>query len=247
MLVELKLVEQRYRAVIDVLDGMSVTDVARRNGVSRQSVHTWLRRYANGGMAALADKSSKPESCPHQMPPVIEAESSSCAGRIRGGDPGPSALSWPRRGSAHRPDALRSIAPWCAIICSTRRRANARAPTTSAGSAPAPWSCGRWTSSDASISPTAPRSRSSPASTTIHGSACVPESSLGRRRDRSATPCRGRCAPTACPTRSSPTTARSSRRVSAKDQDPCSSIGSVPTTGSVTSSRLRTRRRPRAR
>jgi transposase InsO family protein len=73
VLVELKLVEQRYRAVIDVLDGMSVTDVARRNGVSRQSVHTWLRRYANGGMAALADKSSKPESCPHQMAPVIEA------------------------------------------------------------------------------------------------------------------------------------------------------------------------------
>ena len=59
MLVELKLVEQRYRAVIDVLDGMSVTDVARRNGVSRQSVHTWLRHYANGGMAALADESSR--------------------------------------------------------------------------------------------------------------------------------------------------------------------------------------------
>jgi transposase InsO family protein len=73
VLVELKLVEQRYRAVIDVLDGMSVTDVARRNKVSRQTVHTWLRRYASGGMAALADKSSKPESCPHQMAPVIEA------------------------------------------------------------------------------------------------------------------------------------------------------------------------------
>ena len=73
MLVELKVVEQRYRAVIDVLDGMSVTDVARRNGVSRQSVHAWLRRYANGGMPALADKSSKPETCPHQMAPLIEA------------------------------------------------------------------------------------------------------------------------------------------------------------------------------
>ena len=58
MLVELKLVEQRYRAVIDVLDWMSVTDVAARNKVSRQTVHTWLRRYANGGTAALADKSS---------------------------------------------------------------------------------------------------------------------------------------------------------------------------------------------
>jgi transposase InsO family protein len=73
VLVELKAVEQRYRAVIDVLDGMSVTDVARRNGVSRQSVHTWLRRYAGGGMAALADKSTKPESCPHQMAPLTEA------------------------------------------------------------------------------------------------------------------------------------------------------------------------------
>jgi transposase InsO family protein len=72
VLVELKLVEQRYRAVIDVLDGMSVTEVARRNKVSRQTVHTWLRRYADGGMAALADKSSKPESCPHQMPAVVE-------------------------------------------------------------------------------------------------------------------------------------------------------------------------------
>jgi len=73
VLVELKAVEQRYRAVIDVLDGMSVTDVARRNGVSRQSVHAWLRRYADGGMAALADKSSRPETSPHQMPPVVEA------------------------------------------------------------------------------------------------------------------------------------------------------------------------------
>jgi transposase InsO family protein len=73
VLVELKVVEQRYRAVIDVLDGMSVTDVAQRNGVTRQTVHTWLRRYASGGMAALADKSSKPDTCPHQMQPVVEA------------------------------------------------------------------------------------------------------------------------------------------------------------------------------
>jgi transposase len=73
VLVELKVVEQRYRAVLDVLDGMSVTDVASRNGVTRQTVHAWLRRYADGGMAALADKSSKPGTCPHQMPPAFEA------------------------------------------------------------------------------------------------------------------------------------------------------------------------------
>ena len=74
MLVELGLVEQRYRAVLEVLEGASVTDVARRYGVARQTVHEWLRRYANdGGLAGLADRSSRPESCPHQMPPLVEA------------------------------------------------------------------------------------------------------------------------------------------------------------------------------
>ena len=58
MLVELGLVEQRYEAVLEVLeDGPSVTDVARRDGVGRQAVHKWLRRC------------------------------SKCAGSIRAGDP----------------------------------------------------------------------------------------------------------------------------------------------------------------
>ena len=75
MLVELGVVEQRYRAVLEVLDeGASVTDVARRYGVARQTVHGWLRRYANqGGLGALADRSSRPETCPHQMAPEVEA------------------------------------------------------------------------------------------------------------------------------------------------------------------------------
>ncbi len=74
MLQELGVVEQRYRAVLEVLAGASVTDVARRNGVARQTVHDWLRRYAGeGGLANLADRSSRPASCPHQMPPAVEA------------------------------------------------------------------------------------------------------------------------------------------------------------------------------
>ncbi|GAA3237049.1 hypothetical protein GCM10010468_71670 [Actinocorallia longicatena] len=43
-LVELSVVEQRYRAVLEVLAGMPVTEVAVRSGVSRQSVHAWLNR-----------------------------------------------------------------------------------------------------------------------------------------------------------------------------------------------------------
>jgi len=74
VLVELRLVEQRYQAVSEVLnDGATVTDVARRHGVARQTVHGWLRRYAAGGLAGLADQTSKPLSCPHQMAPAVEA------------------------------------------------------------------------------------------------------------------------------------------------------------------------------
>jgi transposase InsO family protein len=75
VLVELGVVEQRYRAVLEVLDeGVPVTVVARRYGVARQTVHEWLRRYADeGGLAGLADRSPKPDSCPHQMSVVVEA------------------------------------------------------------------------------------------------------------------------------------------------------------------------------
>jgi transposase len=74
VLVELSLVEQRYKAVMEVLDGASVTEVAKRNGVSRQTVHAWLRRYATQGLGSLADQSSNPGHCPHQMAPKLEAK-----------------------------------------------------------------------------------------------------------------------------------------------------------------------------
>lgn len=74
VLVELGLVEQRYAAVREVVeDGATVTDVARRYGVARQTVHEWLRRYAARGLVGLVDQSSRPLSCPHQMPVEVEA------------------------------------------------------------------------------------------------------------------------------------------------------------------------------
>ena len=71
---ELGLVEQRYQAVLLVIaEGVPVSEVAARFGVTRQSVHRWLRRYAAGGLAGLADRATLPGSCPHQMGPEIEA------------------------------------------------------------------------------------------------------------------------------------------------------------------------------
>ena len=60
MLVELNAVEQRLKAVLEVHDGESVTDVARRYEVTRQTVHHWLRRHAADGFKGLVDQPSRP-------------------------------------------------------------------------------------------------------------------------------------------------------------------------------------------
>ena len=74
MLVELSVMEQRYQAVLAVIqDGWKVVEVAERLGVSRQAVHAWIARYEQGGLASLADRSHRPASCPHQIAPEIEA------------------------------------------------------------------------------------------------------------------------------------------------------------------------------
>ena len=192
MLVELGLVEQRYQAVLEVLDdGATVTDVARRHGVARQTVHDWLRRYAADGLGGLADRSSKPLSCPHQMAPVVEAR----IVELRRAHPG-----WGPRTILHRlgregvePLPGRSSVDRCLVrhglVDPQARRRSGR--TTSAGSGPGPWSCGRWTSSAASAWPTAPsvkighRHRRP-----LAASACAPGWWPGPRPGRCATPWR---------------------------------------------------------
>jgi transposase InsO family protein len=72
-LVDLSVVEQRYRAVMLVLDGARVCEVAVEFGMSRQSVHAWLARYREAGLAGLADRSRRPRSSPGQASAVVEA------------------------------------------------------------------------------------------------------------------------------------------------------------------------------
>jgi transposase len=63
-LAEMSMVEQRYRAVLAVRSGDRVGEVALAFGVSRQSVHSWVARYAESGLAGLADRSRRPDWCP---------------------------------------------------------------------------------------------------------------------------------------------------------------------------------------
>lgn len=65
--------EHRYRAVLQVLDGVSKSQVARECGSSRQSVHSWVIRYEALGLPGLADRSRRPLTSPNELPPTVVA------------------------------------------------------------------------------------------------------------------------------------------------------------------------------
>jgi transposase len=146
VLVELGVVEQRYQAVLEVLDGASVTEVAGRFSVTRQTVHRWLRRYAALGLAGLVDGSTVPGSCPHQMGAVVEAR----IVVLRRERPG-----WGPRTIGHRleregvvPVPGRSSIYRCLVrhgLIEPRARRKKRADYKRWERARR-WSCGRWTS-----------------------------------------------------------------------------------------------------
>ncbi|GAA2611451.1 IS481 family transposase [Dactylosporangium fulvum] len=65
--------EQRFHAVMECLGGSPKTEVAARYGVSRQTVHSWLARYAAGGIKALEDQPHRVQHCPHRIDASVEA------------------------------------------------------------------------------------------------------------------------------------------------------------------------------
>ena len=147
MLVELGVTEQRYRAVLEVLDqGATVTDVARRYGVARQTVHGWLRRYVNdGGLAGLVDRSSRPQVCPHQMSAVVEARVIGVRREHPGWGPSRIVSQLERAGVDPVPGRSACTGRWCVMGWWRPRSASGAARTTGGGNAGGRWSCGRWT------------------------------------------------------------------------------------------------------
>jgi transposase len=73
MLRELNVVEQRYRAVLEVLSGTPVIEVAERYGVARQTVHRWMARYQAESLDGLADRSHLRRQHPWRIPAETEA------------------------------------------------------------------------------------------------------------------------------------------------------------------------------
>lgn len=74
----------------------NVSAFCREQGISRESFYVWRRRFAEGGAAALTDRSRRPRRCPIATPAVVE----DAVLRVRkelvgeGADHGPDAIGW---------------------------------------------------------------------------------------------------------------------------------------------------------
>ncbi|MFI0805661.1 Transposase InsO and inactivated derivatives [Amycolatopsis lurida] len=66
-------IEHRRRAVMEVLDGVPVAQVARQFGTSRQSVHAWLKRFETEGEQGLVERSVRPKTSPTRLSADVEA------------------------------------------------------------------------------------------------------------------------------------------------------------------------------
>jgi transposase len=60
-------------AVLEVLDGLPVSEVAIRYGVSRQSVYSWKARHAAAGVDGLREVSRRPRTSPSRLAAETEA------------------------------------------------------------------------------------------------------------------------------------------------------------------------------
>ena len=246
MLVELGLVEQRYQAVLEVLE--------RRGDGDRCGPPLWggppdgarlaapVRDRRAGRVWRIAARS--PESCPHQMPPAVEAR----IVELRRAHPG-----WGPRTILYRlgRDGCRPVAGPVSVyralvrhgLIDPQRRAGVGGRTTSGGSGPGRWSCGRWTSSGGihladgtelsavtGIDDHSPVLRVATAGGAGHGPA-------GVRRAGSRP-----CAATGCPTQILTDNGKVFTARFGPGPGRCCSTGSAPTTASATCSPPRTRR-----
>ncbi len=65
-------IHSREELAKSVLEGrLSLREAAAERGLSRQSASKWVKRYREGGRAALPDRSSRPHRLPRSVAPEL--------------------------------------------------------------------------------------------------------------------------------------------------------------------------------
>lgn len=97
------------RAVVD--QGLSAAQAAVRFGVTRQWVHTLLRRYEMHGPQGLAPGSRAPKSRPGTTVPVVRERVIELRVQLgaSGADAGPETIAWHLQQDGHRPPSTSTI------------------------------------------------------------------------------------------------------------------------------------------
>ena len=104
MLLELTVAEQRFNAVMEVLrDGLTVTEVAGRYGVSRQPSTAGCAATAPAGWTPWPTALIGPGVVHIRCRPPSRPACASCAGVLQAGANAVSLMSWPAPVWIHRP------------------------------------------------------------------------------------------------------------------------------------------------
>jgi len=54
-------------------EGVNLSALCRKFGISRKTAYKWLRRYREGGWEAVQDRSRRPHTSPNRTPSAVEA------------------------------------------------------------------------------------------------------------------------------------------------------------------------------
>jgi transposase len=94
-----------------VLEGRSVTELARAHRVSRFWIYMLLARYREGGHPALEPRSRRPKSCSHQTGPALEDEVVRLRAELTqaGFDAGPQTIVYDLQGRVPAPPSAATL------------------------------------------------------------------------------------------------------------------------------------------
>lgn len=87
--------------------GLSVVEACRSLGVSRTQFYEWRRRYLTGGITALSDRSSRPQTSPRRTPQAMER--AICGMRAKHPKWGPKRIRAEIRRAGGKPPATSTI------------------------------------------------------------------------------------------------------------------------------------------
>ncbi len=101
----------RYIVDAVLVERRSPTELARDHGISRRWIHKLVKRFNEGGYAALEPRSRRPHSCSHQTAPAVQAQILQLRQELvaEGHDAGPDTIAHHLIGRVDKPPSVATV------------------------------------------------------------------------------------------------------------------------------------------